>query len=249
MKTKYPIIDISELITVANINKLEIERYEAAPMLSGGWTKLCTSTSIIGYMDEVERICKLSIHPKSKFLFRADGPDLYYAKLRLVREVCKKCRNKAYKDKEPGRWTDGNSCLPGSWFPNVISPIRPIYGNLSTVYCPAPIVNDWAGRYMVPKIYNILINNKSAFSEAEFDMVMRGNKHNETRCEYQKVKEASHGIHGIHSKIYKKASIAAMDADVFNRIGVKADSLHYAALDCIMLPPIWCPYKKEHEEI
>ena len=77
-------------------------------------------------------------------------------------------------------------------------------------------------------------------------MVMRGNKHNETRCEYQKVKEVGHDI---HSKIYKKASIAAMDADVFNRIGVKADSLHYAALDCIMLPPIWCPYKKEHEEI
>jgi len=52
---------------------------------------------------------------------------------------------------------------------------------------------------MVPKVYNILMNNKSEFSEAEFDMVMRGNKHNETRCEYQKVKEASHGIQGFLS--------------------------------------------------
>ena len=74
-------LDISEITIVADINKIEIEKYKAALMLSGGWTKLCTSTSIIGYMDEVERICKLSIHPKSKFLFRADGPDLYYAKL------------------------------------------------------------------------------------------------------------------------------------------------------------------------
>ena len=235
-------LDISTIINVSDINNLKIEMYEAAPMISRGWTELLTDKSIIGYMDEIERIRKLSIHPKSKFLFRADGPNLYYAKLRVVREVCKKCRNEAYKGKEHGRWD--KDCLANSWFANSINPIRPKYGDLSTVYCPGPVVNKWINEYMVPKIYNILLsNNKIAFSDDEIDMIIRGDKYRKAMGEYQKIREAE------HSEIYEQASMAAMDADVFNRIGIKVDSPHYTARDCIIPPPIWCPYKEEHKGI
>ena len=235
-------LDISEIITVRDINNLDIEVFKSDDMNTNGWTRISTDKSIIGYMDKLKVLCLLSTNENSKLLFRCHEAELYYAKTRVKRKICKKCRNEAYKGEKAGRWTDNDNCLVGAWFPNIINPIRPSYNDIATVYCPGPVVNKWINGYMIPKIYNILANpSKPLLCGEELEMLHRGYKYHCTLKKLQEVKSKNRGD-------YKKALNAKLDADIFDRIKINIDSPRYAGREVILPPPIWCPYREQHSK-
>jgi hypothetical protein len=240
-------LDLRDIQTVKDINYLNLSKYEAEPMYPTGWTKLNTDRSIIGFVDEAMRVSGLSVNEKSRIYFMlGDESELYYCKLRLVREICKKCRIKAYKghrEAKDGAWNE----MCEAWWPKGISPLRHEYINspnaqhFSTTSCPSPVVNKWLHGRFLPKAYRCVVENNLRFTTKEFAIMQRGEKVYRVEENLRKVTQQF----GYNTDEHTEALNKRWDigGGMYLHMEVKEIQQAFA---CIKNPPIWCPHADKH---
>lgn len=172
--------------------------------------------------------------------------------IKLVRQLCKKCRNDAYRNKpngKPGMWIK-NSFSDAYW-PAGEGPYRKKYKDnpnsekFCFIRCPGPVVSDWISEYFIPKIYRIIMNN-SDLTRDEHEFVEIGLNSFEAKFRLDKYTSFNpiNSKNPIRSGKWKELFHELLKFD-FSRLEI--GSITNTKIYCFNEPPIWCPYKKEHK--